>query len=203
MSNQHPLLPFTIGAFGYLVKYFAYNFLTPVVLITFAALMFVYITLVGPEIPFYKYISFLFPNDYRGNATIDEEDIMRAFNLLTFVFFIFSIVGGWLLRLFKRAKEQMLGSEEQIQAAGAAVPASRSWLATIKRRFIINSLAITVVYLVVFIAIPLAGFSEGTSPWQPYLIFIVFYVIAMVSDTIYIGIDSLSNAMLGWAMSNR
>src|SRR5512147_2021326 len=98
MQNQQRLAGLIVAGVGYAVKFIAYSFLTPVVLMTFAALIFIYITLAGPEIPFFRYLAFLLPIDGRGNATINADDIMHAFGLLTMALFLLSVAGGWLIR---------------------------------------------------------------------------------------------------------
>jgi len=60
---------------------------------------------------------------------------------------------------------------------------------------------ITVIYLVLFAVIPFAKMAEGTSFMSMYPVFIVFYIVIMLSNAIFIGIDSLSNLVLAWGWS--
>lgn len=194
MPNQQRLTALVIAVFGYAIKFVAYNFLTPVVLLSFAALMFTYITFVGPEIPFLQYVSFLLPIDGRGNASIDEDDIMKAFGALTLVFFLLSVIGGWLLRILKRVFRPAEAGIDENSASTNQNPISCA-----KRRLIPGSIGIIIVFLIVFIAIPFARMAEGTSFLAMYPLFAIFGVIAMVSNAIYIGVDILSDIVLGWA----
>lgn len=196
MANQQRLVALIVAALGYVVKYIAYNFLTPVVLMTFAAVMFAYLTYVGSELPFFNYYSFLLPIDETGRAHLDENDIMRFFNILTVLFFLFSIIVGWVWQLLRQAKKRIFASE--LEADGTA-SVSPTLFSSLKRRFIINSIVISAVYLAVFAGIPFAKMENETSPFSGYLVFIVFYIIALVSNAIFVGVDSLSNLMLGWA----
>ncbi len=201
MLSQQRLVALIIAALGYVIKFIAYNFLTPAVLLSFAALMFTYITFVGPEIPFLQYLSFMLPIDARGNASIDENDIMKAFGLLTLVLFGLSVIGGWLIRLLKRSAGRIFQPDIEAGADENMVPASQNPFSSAKRRLIIGSIVITIIYLVLFIAIPFARMAEGTSSLAMYPLFAVFGVIAIISNAIYIGIDLLSDIVLGWAWS--
>jgi hypothetical protein len=196
MQNQQRLTALVIAGVGYAIKFIAYNFLTPAVLLSFAALMFTYITLVGPEVPFLRYVSFLLPIDARGNASIDENDIMKAFGLLTLAFFLLSVIGGWLVRILKRIlRPDEAGTDE----SGAS--ANQNPVARAKRRLLVGSLAIVIIFGIVFVAIPFARMAEGSSFMAMYPLFAVFGVIAIVSNAIYIVIDILSDVVLGWAWS--
>ncbi len=199
-SNQQRLVPFIVAALGYAVKFTAYGILTAAVLMTFAALMFVYITLVGPEVPFIRYLSFVLPVDARGNASINGDDIMRVYGLFTLVLFGLSVAGGWLVRIIKRTARRIFQPEAEDASEESSV-LNQNPLSSAKRRLLVSSIVITVIYLIVFIAIPSARMAEGTSNWAMYPIFVVFYIIAMISNAIYIGIDSLSDLMLGWGWS--
>ena len=201
MFNQQRLVALAVAACGYTIKFMAYGFLTPVVLLTFAALMFAYITLVGPEVPFFQYLSPILPVDARGNASIDEDDIMKAFGFLTMTFFVLSLAGGWLIRVLKRVAKRIFQTESEVEAEEGNIPSNQNPLSSAKRRLIVGSIVITIVFLALFAVIPFARMAEGTSSLAMYLLFAVFYIIAMVSNAFYIGIDSLSDLALGWAWS--
>ena len=201
MPSQPRFVALIIAALGYVIKFIAYNFLTPVVLMTFAALMFAYITFAGPEIPFIQYISFLLPIDGRGNASIDEEDIMKAFGLLTMMFFVLSVIGGWLIRVLKHSVRRLFQPDTEAGADENIASGNQNPVSSAKRRLIIGSIVIVIIFLIVFISIPFARMAEGTSSLAMYPLFAVFGVIAMISNAIYIGIDILSDLVLGWAWS--
>jgi hypothetical protein len=196
MPNQQRLVALLAAACGYIIKFIACNFLTPAVLLSFAALMFTYITLVGPEVPFLRYFSSLLPIDGRGNASINEDDIMKAFGLLTMAFFLLSVIGGWLVRVLKRIFQPAEIGPDETNASASQNPVSSA-----RRRLIPGSIAIVIIFLIVFISIPFARMAEGTSFLAMYPLFAVFGVIAMISNAIYIGVDTLSDVVLGWAWS--
>ena len=197
MLNQRSLIAMAVGGAGYIVKYIAYNFLTPVVLMAFAAIVFVYINVAGPELPYFQYYSFLLPIDAQGNARLDQNDILRLFNILTAIFFLVSLLGGGLIRLLKRILRP------EVESVKPAVPMIQSLLSSLKWRFLINNGVITLIFVAAFLAVPLARLAEGQKPMGMYVIMGVFYGIALVSETIFIGIDSLSNKVIEWALANR
>lgn len=205
MSNQqHPLVPLAVGGVGFMLKYMAYNFLTPVVLLTFAALVVAQIALVGPEIPFYEYFAALLPDRLEvENVHIDESDIMTFYNLVTLVIFVLSMAGKWLIRLLVRAYKQVFQPDLEAQSNGDNAPPSPSLVARLARRLLINSLVLTAVYGFAFIAVPVLPMSDGSGPTSTLLVFGIFYLIAMIANAIYVVVDSLSDSVIGWAMAHR
>lgn len=199
MLNQQRLVALIIAVLGYVMKFIACSVLTAAVLMTFAALLTTYIITVGPEMPFLQYLSFILPIDPRGNASINEDDIMRVYGVFAMVLFVLSVAGGWLVRVLKQTVERIFRPDIEVEANADNVPSSGNLFSSVKRRLLVSSIVITTIYLVLFSAIPSAHMAEGTSAVTMYTVFIAFYVIAMVSNAIYIGIDSLSALVLGWA----
>ncbi len=197
MLSQQRLTGLAAVIFGYIVKFMAYSFLTPAVLMTFAALVFVYITLVGPELPFLRYLTFLLPIDGRGNASLDGNDIMNAFGLITMAFFMLSVIGGWLLRFLKRVIKRILQPGSEVEESN--ISSNQNIVSVLKRRLIGSSVIITVVFLIAFVVIPLARMAEGSSSLGMYPIFVIFYMVAMIANVIYIAIEAFSDVVLGWA----
>lgn len=193
MFNRSSLAYFIKVALAYLIRWIAYNIFTATILTVFSALVFIYITMIGPEMPFLQYISFLIPNSSRQGITLDERDILRLYGTLATILFVLSIIGRKLREVLKRLLQHSAQPEQEDMVEGEAIHPLRSVLLYSKRRLITSSLVITFVYLVSFIAIPFANMAEGESPFLLYLVFAVFYIIAMVSNTLYIGIDSLAN----------
>ncbi len=199
MLSQQRLKALIVVLLGYIVKFLAYGFMTPVVLMTFAALVFVYITVVGPELPFLQYLSFILPIDKRGNASLNADDIMNAFGLLTMAFFVLSVAGGWFLRVLKRTVKRIFEPGSEMDEGNMS--SNQNPLSIIKRRLIVSVIVITVIYLVLFAVIPFARMAEGTSYLAMYPLFVVFYIVIMISNVIHIGIDTLSDLVLGWGWS--
>ncbi|HMB25330.1 MAG: hypothetical protein ACM33V_08615 [Chloroflexota bacterium] len=197
MLNQQRLAGISAVVFGYIVKFVAYSALTAAVLMTFAALVAAYIIIMGPEVPFLQHLSFILPTDARGNITIDEDDIMQVYGILSMILFVLSVAGGWLVRILKRAIRQMSHPDEG-EAQPENILPNQNPFSSGKRRIIGGSLVITLIYLVFFVVIPFARMAQGASHMGMYLVCVVFYIVALVSNAIYTVVDSLSELALGW-----
>jgi len=193
MFNRSSLAYFIRVALAYLIRWIAYNVFTATILTVFSALVFIYITLIGPELPFLQHISFLIPNNSRQGITLDEQDILRLYSTLATILFVLSIIGRKLHEVLKRLLQHSAQPEQESTVEGETIQPLRSVLLHSKRRLITSSLVITLVFLVSFIAIPFANMAAGESTLTLYLVFAVFYIIALVSNALYIGIDSLAN----------
>lgn len=183
------------GGVGYLIKLFAYNFLTGMVVLTFGALIAAYLIIFGPEMPFLKYFSFILPIDKNGTGSINEGDLMRLFRFMTLIFFLVSIIGKQMLL---SAKRFFLSTNEN-DTLDENEPPNQTIFSQIMRRFLINAFFITWAYLIVAVAFPFAKLSEGTTLPIIYMILAIFYVIAMASNALFVLIDSLSNYVLAKA----
>jgi hypothetical protein len=200
---KNPLMPFITGGLGYLVKYIAYGFLTPVILLTFSAFVFDYIAIQGPELPFLQYFTSILPINSGGTMHLNTDDIMLGYGSLTTALFLLSIIGKGLMRILGYLKERTFPSDAKNDSDGEEVLSGQTLLShTIKRRLIISSIVITAVFAVSIIVIPFAPLAKGESKLTWYVIFIVFYVIALIFNAIYTGIDSLSDKMFRWTTSN-
>lgn len=193
MSNQASLAYFIRVALAYLIRWVAYNIFTATILTVFSALVFIYITVIGPEVPFLQHIAFLIPNNSRQGVTLDENDILRLYSTLATILFVLSIIGRKLREALERRRKHSTPIEQEEASDGDVVHPLRSVFQYTKRRFITSSLVITFVYLVAFIVIPSARMAAGENAMTLYPIFVIFYIIAMISNTLYIGIDSLAN----------
>lgn len=184
------------GGVGYLIKLFAYSFLTGMVVSTFGALIAAYIIIFGPEMPFLKYFSFILPIDENGTGSINEGDLMRLYSFMTLIFFLVSIIGKQMLLSAKRFFLSTDDDEELYENE----PPNQTIFSQIMRRFLINAFFITWAYLIVAVAFPFAKLSEGTTLPMIYIIFAIFYAIAMASNALFVLVDSLSNYVLGKAL---
>src|SRR5512138_3924744 len=140
MLSQQRSVGIAAAVIGYVIKFTACSFLTPVILITFGALMFIYLTVIGPEMPFLQYLSFLLPIDGRGNATLDGNDILNAFGVVTMAFFLVSVAGRWLLRVLKRVAKRVLRPESEFEAEEAGLLPNQNPLTSLKRRLIVGTI---------------------------------------------------------------
>ncbi|HEX2996919.1 MAG TPA: hypothetical protein VHP14_19005 [Anaerolineales bacterium] len=197
MSSQQRLAGIGAVVLGYIVKFMAYSVLTTAVLVTFSALVAAYIIIMGPEIPFLQYLAFMLPIDARGNATIDEDDIMQIYGMISMILFVLSIAGGWLMSVLKRTLKQMSHLDEGESEPESILP-NQNLISSGKRKLIVASALITAIYLVLFVAIPFARMAQGTSHMGMFLVCVVFYIVALISNAIYTVVDSLSELALGW-----
>jgi hypothetical protein len=201
--KQNPIMPFIMGGLGYVVKYIAYGFLTPVILLTFSALVFDYIAFAGPELPFLQYFSSVLTINSGGTMHLNTDDLMLGYGWLTTALFLLSIAGSGMMSILRRLKKLPSPSDPNKGTDGGEAPSGRTaLLKPLKRRLIISSIVITTIFAVSLIAIPFAPLAEGESMTTWYVILIIFYVIAMISNAIYTLIDSLSDKMFGWTTSN-
>ena len=201
-SNQTIVISIISGLFGCWVKYMAYFFLTATVLLTFSGLIFTYVTVFGPTMPILRYFSFLIPIDAFGNSYLEESDIMRVYSFLAFGLMILSLIGRGILWLIKHLNRQMLPSMIEDEKNEQEISFWRNFVNLIGgRRLVINIILITLIFLISFIVMPKAQLTEGTNIVAMYVVFAVFYVIAILSDVVYIVIDSISDRILWWAAS--
>lgn len=177
---------------GYLMKLFAYYFLSGMVLLTLTAFIAAYIIIIGPEMPFLKYFSFILPTDENGTVSMGTSDFMRLYNFMTLALFLLSTIGRRVMLSVKR----LLQSSDDDDRLVEDEPPIRDTFWQIKRRFFVNSLIITGIYMVSFFAFPFANLAEGTSLLLPYAILATFYIFAMMSNVLYVLLDSASNNIL-------
>jgi hypothetical protein len=202
ISRESAIKTIIAGLSGFLVKYMAYGFMTAVVLLTFAALMFDYITIRGPGVPFVRYISFLLPIDPRGNATLDEGDVMQAYALLTAILLALSLMGKGLIWIFKRATGGLFSRDEERGPSAQNNSVIASVFRTAWRQFLFSFAIISLPFLVAFFVIPIAPLADPGELVPMYVIFGLFYVIAVAANAITVAIDSIANLLLSWAIAN-
>jgi hypothetical protein len=202
-SNKNPLMPFIAGGLGYLVKYISYGFLTPVILLSFSALVFGYIAFFGPELPFLRYFASVLPINSDGTTHLNTDDIMLGYGSITTALFLLSITGSGLMSILRRFKKQSSPSDPLEGTDNLEAPSAQAaFLKPVKRRLIISSIVIALIFASSLIAIPFAPLAVGESKASWYVILIILCVIALISNAIYTVIDSLSDKMFGWTGSN-
>jgi hypothetical protein len=185
------------------VKYISYGFLTPVILLSFSSLVFGYIAFFGPELPFLRYFASVLPINSDGTTHLNTDDIMLGYGSLTTALFLLSIIGSGLMSIVRRFKERPSPSDPDEGTDGDEAPSAQAaLLKPIKRRLIISSIVIALIFAVSLIAIPFAPLARGESKVTWYVILIIFCIIALISNAIYTVIDSLSDKMFGWTASN-
>ncbi len=184
---------------GYLMKLFAYYFLSGMVLLTLAAFIAAYIIIIGPEMPFLKYFSFILPTNENGTVSMGASDFMRIFNFMALALFLLSTIGRRMILSARRWVQSGYDDDRLVEDE----PPIRDTFWQIKRRFFVNSLIITGIYMVSFFAFPFANLAEGTSLLVIYMILGIFYMFALTSNVLYVVIDNLSHYILEKAANIR
>ena len=188
--------------FGYILKFIGYNFLTPVVLIGFVGLAVIYILVIGPDVPFLKYLDFILPTDASGTGQITGKDIMRVYSILSMGLFGVSVLWDWLKRWIKRSRAGSEPANAEVNIEGEGLPVPRRRLPNILKRILTNSVLITLIYIGVFIVLPGAHMAEGNSLGILYGVMVFFYFTALVSHAIFTGIDTAANKLINLGLSN-
>jgi len=203
MPNRIPAFPVAIaGLFGYLMKYSAYNFLTFVILLCFGGLAFAYLTILGPEIPFWGFLSSVIPFDSHGNATIGASDILWVYSLVSLIFMLLGMAVKALWMGMRRVVQRMRGSAPVEMSTPKKPQFIRQYLHAVLWRIIISCAVITLIFLTAFAAIPSAKMAEGSSPVGLFGVIGFFYVIGKIFNCVYVLTDVFSDFILDWARSN-
>jgi len=202
LQNQSRVTAIMLIGLGYVLKFISYSFLTAVVLIGFTGLVFIYINVVGTDMSVLKYFGFLLPLDANGSGSITEKDIMRVYGVLSMGLFGVSVLWDWLKRWIKRSRAGSEPANMEVNVDGEGVQAQRRRLPNILKRILISSVLITLIYVAVFVVIPSAPMATGENPLLLYPIMIVFLVIALIANVIFIGIDTAANKLINLGLSN-
>jgi hypothetical protein len=200
-TQETSMLPIFAKIAAYIIGGSGYFFLTATIVLTFGVLVFDYITILGPEMPFLKNFSFLVPSGSTENINLNEGDIMWAYSLLSMIFFLLSLAGKGLVRVLRRffhRAEESGNVEDKNEGIGQLVKRA---LKTFLRNLIISSVVILLVFITAFIALPFARLADGTQLGWFYLIFGFFLCFALFSNVIFLAIDSTSGLLQEWANS--
>jgi len=202
LQNQSRVTAIMLIVSGYVLKFISYSFLTAVVLIGFTGLVFIYINVVGTDMSVLKYFGFLLPLDANGSGSITEKDIMRVYGVLSMGLFGVSVLWELAKRWIKRSRAGSEPANADIHVEGEGVQALRRRLPNILKRILISSALITLIYVAVFVVIPSAPMATGENPLMLYPIMIVFLIIALIANVIFIGIDTAANKLINLGLSN-
>ena len=202
LQNQSRVTAIMLIGLGYVLKFISYSFLTAVVLIGFTGLVFIYINVVGTDMSVLKYFGFLLPLDANGSGSITEKDIMRVYGVLSMGLFGVSVLWDWLKRWIKRSRAGSEPANVEVNVDGEGVQAPRRRLPNMLKRILISSVLITLIYVAVFVVIPSAPMATGENPLLLYPIMIIFLIIALIANVIFIGIDTAANKLINLGLSN-
>jgi hypothetical protein len=174
--------------------------LTFVLLLCFAALVFAQIALSGPHVWWLAYLFKLLPQGMAtsGTTQLHADDISamlsRVYWTLSLALTAFAAV--W--RLFKRIRSGAPLVRMPVSMAGglALKPVAQHIRIHAGRRFLFGLGIVSAIFACAFIAIPHARMAAGSSHADMVLVFIVFYVLALVLTAAYVGIGIAADLIL-------
>jgi len=150
--------------FRYILKYAAYSFLTAAVIITITVLLVIFTTIIGDSLsfPFLKYFAFINPAFREGTFSLGIKEVMEIYSVVVFaVMALFELIKF----IFKQR-----GIEIKV---------------SFKRKLVYTFIFLSVIYLVAFLIEPSIRVSEGSNNSKFYFVFVIFYVITVISSMIY------------------
>ncbi|HNT54196.1 MAG TPA: hypothetical protein PKG95_05750 [Anaerolineaceae bacterium] len=175
--------------------------MTPAVLISFSGLAFIYIVVIGNDVAFLKYLGMILPIDSQGTGTITGKDIMRVYSVATTALFGVSVLWQVLAHRLKHGWNHAEPIALNLNLAPEGTPAPRRRLPGTLKRIFNSSLLITAIFAAVFTVLPQAPMAAGSSVGGLVLVMILLFSGAIVSNAIFIGIDVLSNKIIGQGLS--
>lgn len=200
--KKNTLVRNTAGIISYVINYVAYGFLTPVILLTLAAIVFSYTTITGPEVPFLHHFNSMMPVNSGKSINLNGDDIMHGFYMMTTALFILSLIGSQVKRFLRSRKKRRSLDSEELSWQNETLPNRAKFSRSInKRRLLITSIVLTAIFAVSIIMIPFARLAEGESKVTWYVIFAILWVIVLISNGIYVVIRSMSDKLYEWATS--
>jgi len=202
-SNKSTLIRYIAGIISYVIDYMACGFLTPVVLLTLASIVFSYTAVTDPGLPFMRHFNSMMPINSGESIRLNGDDIMRGYFTVTTVLFLLSVIGAQLRRFLRRLNKRTSSLDPEEGSDGNEALANRSSFSQPinKRRLIITSIVITAIFAVSIIMIPFAHLAEGEHKVTWYVIFTILWVIVLISNGIYVVIRSMSDKLYEWATS--
>ena len=202
-SNKTTLMRFMAGILSYVINYISCGFLTPVILLTLAAIVFSYTAFTDPQTSFLSHYTSLLPAKSGQSVRLNGDDIMRIYGIVTTALFVLSVVPTGLKRVLRRLKRPtppMIDSEaSEVEEANSNRPGFSQVIN--RRRLIVTSIVITAIFALSLIMIPFAHLAVGESEVTWYIIFIILYLIVLISNGIYVGMGSVSDKLYEWATS--
>jgi hypothetical protein len=159
----------------YFIKYIAYSALTFAVGSILSIILVILITISGPNLsfPFLKYFSFLVPVINQESFSLNLDDIMKIYLYLTLILIIIIEIAKYLLKKIFNLKITISFAKE----------------------LIINAAIITIVYLIAILIIPQMKIAAGQDRNGFYLIFIIFYFVALITSSIYLTLNKITDKL--------
>ena len=193
--NRHPILIILELVLGYT----GYGFLTFPIVLTFAVVIFDYLIVFGSQLP--SFLDYL-PLSAGASDTpveLNTDDVTRIYLLLTALFWGLVRVAREVFSLIRR----LAGKAPLPEAAPPEMLPVRQLLADfarrIPRRLFWSALPTTAVFFIAFFAMPFSDLVGQDDLLWFYLMFIFFYVIAVVLIVSHIMFDGFEQLILALA----
>jgi len=200
VSNPFPVGTILRNLLGWGVKYVSCGMLTFVLLLCFAALVFVQVALWGSDISWLAPVFKFLPADMQKSGTheLHADDIsaflMHVWLGLSLVLTALSAV--W--RLIRRVRSGALLAAVPVSVADGLTlntPAQHARIHA-KRRFLLGLGVVSAIFAAAFIAIPHARMAAGATHGDMVFVFIVFYVLALVLTAAHVGVGIMADKIL-------
>jgi len=180
-AERTKVLPILGIILAYVMKYLANGLLAFTILTTFGALMITYISVIGEDMSFLRYIRFLLPLDDTGSGTLHGGDILRVFSY-------FATITFGLSEAFRAIKRLLFPN--------ARTTGEITFTTSLKRSVLSSLLIITIIFSVAVIATSLGPVSDNSAPLDMHIVLAVFYATAVFFYGIYKAIDTVATVMI-------
>jgi len=198
VSNPFPVGTIIRNLLGWGIKYVSCGMLTFVLLLCFAALVFAQIALWGSDVGWLAYLFKFLPPDMLKSGTheLHTDDIsaflVHSWLVLSLVLTALAAVWRWVKRL--RSGAPILSMPVSI--TGGPKPVAQHVRIHAGWRFLLGLGLVSAIFACAFVAIPHARMAAGSTHGDMVLVFIVFYVLALVLTTAYVGVGIIADKIL-------
>lgn len=200
VSNPFPVGTILRNLLGWGIKYVSCGMLTFVLLLCFAALVFVQVALWGSDISWLAPVFKFLPADMQKSGTHElHTDDISAFLMhfwLGFSLVLTALSAVW--RLIRRVRSGALLAAVPVSVADGLslnTPAQHARIHA-KRRFLLGLGVVSAIFAAAFIAIPHARMAAGATHGDMVFVFIVFYVLALVLTAAHVGVGIMADKIL-------
>lgn len=203
VSDPFPVATLLRNLLGWGIKYVSCGLLTFVLLMCFAALVFVQIALWGPDVRWLGSLARVLPPGMfaRAMAAGDRGAPVDLGAVLSRVYWATSLTLTALAALWRLLKRWRSGAplaHEPVSIADglSLKPVAQHVRIHAKRRFLPGLAAVSTIFAAAFIAIPHARMATGSSHAGMAFVFIVLYLLALAMTAAYIGIGIAADLVL-------
>lgn len=200
VSNAFPVGIIVRNLLGWGIKYVSCGMLTIVLLLCFAALVFVQVAVWGSDVSWLAPLFRFLPADMQQGGTheLHAGDIsaflMHLWMGLSLV--LTALAAVWRLTKRVRSGAPLVGAPVSIADGLSLKPATQHVRIHAKRRFLVGLGLVSAIFACAFAAIPHARMAAGSSHADMVGVFVAFYVFALVLTAAYVGIGIVADKIL-------